>query len=159
MTNFSPLAAEICWRVWGTPANVSGYRVLAALLHGNLVVGISQTLHIEQRAPPIFDRAAITLGIGPHSSFKFLSTAKELYILMLLPTTTDMLLYLPEDLQNRSLVFTVTFMAFTNQCQVPRDHPRKICRIVVVFILCSQQLQHREITCSTVFPNKKIHRV
>jgi len=34
MVNFSLLAAEICWRVWGTPANVYGFRVLAALLHG-----------------------------------------------------------------------------------------------------------------------------
>ena len=42
--NFGPLAAEICWRVWGTPANFNGFRVLAALLHGILVVGVSQTL-------------------------------------------------------------------------------------------------------------------
>jgi len=30
--------------VWGTPANFDGFRVLAALLHGTLVVGVSQTL-------------------------------------------------------------------------------------------------------------------
>jgi len=30
--------------VWGTPANFNGFRVLAALLHGTLVVGVSQTL-------------------------------------------------------------------------------------------------------------------
>jgi len=42
--NFSPLAAEICWRVWGTPANLNGFRVLAALLHGTLVAGVSHTL-------------------------------------------------------------------------------------------------------------------
>jgi len=44
MVDFGPLAAEICWRVWGTPANFSGFLVLAALLHGTLVVGVSQTL-------------------------------------------------------------------------------------------------------------------
>jgi len=33
-----PLAAEIISLVWGTPANVNGFRVLAALLHGTLVV-------------------------------------------------------------------------------------------------------------------------
>jgi len=43
MVNFGPLTAEICWRVWGTPANFNGFRVLAALLHGTVVVGISQT--------------------------------------------------------------------------------------------------------------------
>jgi len=44
MVNFDPLAAEIHWRVWGTPAHFSGFCVLAALLHGTLVVAISQTL-------------------------------------------------------------------------------------------------------------------
>jgi len=34
-----PLAAE-------TPANFNGFRVLAALLHGTLVVGVSQTLRL-----------------------------------------------------------------------------------------------------------------
>jgi len=29
---------------FGTPANFNGFRVLAALLHGTLVVGVSQTL-------------------------------------------------------------------------------------------------------------------
>ena len=64
--NFGSLAAETCWRVWGTPVNFNGFRVLAALLHGTLEVGVSKLCGIEQRAPPIFDRAAITLGIGPH---------------------------------------------------------------------------------------------
>jgi len=44
MLNFGPLTVEICWRVWGTPANFNGFRVLAALLDGTLVVGVSQTL-------------------------------------------------------------------------------------------------------------------
>jgi len=34
MVNFSLLVAEICLRVWGTPANFNEFRVLAALLHG-----------------------------------------------------------------------------------------------------------------------------
>jgi len=44
MVNFDLLTAEICWRVWGTPANFSGFCVLAASLHGTLVVAVSQTL-------------------------------------------------------------------------------------------------------------------
>ena len=43
MVNFGLLAAEIVSLVWGTAANFSGFRVLAALLHGTLVVGVSQT--------------------------------------------------------------------------------------------------------------------
>ena len=70
MVNFGLLAAEIVSLVWGTPANFNGFCILAALLHGILAVGVSQTLGVEQRAPPIFGRATITLGIGPHSSIK-----------------------------------------------------------------------------------------
>jgi len=44
MVNFGPLAAEIGAVVWDTPANFNGFRVLAALLHGTPVSGISQTL-------------------------------------------------------------------------------------------------------------------
>ena len=44
MANYGLLAAEIRWRVLGTPANFSGFLVLGALLHGSLVVGVSQTL-------------------------------------------------------------------------------------------------------------------
>jgi len=31
-------------------------------------VTVSQTLRVEQRVPPMFGRATIRLGIGPHSS-------------------------------------------------------------------------------------------
>ena len=53
MVNFGPLAAEIVSGVWGTPATFNGFRVLAALL-----------------AQTMFGRATITLGIGPHFSFR-----------------------------------------------------------------------------------------
>jgi len=46
IVNFGPLTTEICWRVWGTPANFNGFRVLAALLHG--------TLHrVSKNVPPL----------------------------------------------------------------------------------------------------------
>jgi len=44
VVNFSPLAAEIVSLVWGTPGNFNGFRVMAALLHDTLVVGVIQTL-------------------------------------------------------------------------------------------------------------------
>jgi len=74
MVNFGPLTAEIGSGVWGTPANFNGFRVLAALLHGTLVAyWVSAKLcGVEQRAPLIFGRAAISLGIGPHSSYCFI---------------------------------------------------------------------------------------
>ena len=44
MANFGLLAAEIDLVVWGTPANFNGFRVVAALVCGTLIVGVSQTL-------------------------------------------------------------------------------------------------------------------
>jgi len=53
-------------------------RILAALLHGTPAAGVSQTLRrgtrngiaeLSQRAPPIFGRAAIMLGISPHFNY------------------------------------------------------------------------------------------
>jgi len=44
MVNFGLPVAEVGPVVWGTPANFNGFRVLAALLHGNQVVGVSQIL-------------------------------------------------------------------------------------------------------------------
>jgi len=75
MVNFGPLAAEIGSVVWGTQANFNGistgFRVLAALLHGTPAgpaVASAKLCGVEQRVQPIFRRAAIMLGIGPHSS-------------------------------------------------------------------------------------------
>ena len=33
IVNFGPLVAEICFRVWGTPANFNGFCILALLFH------------------------------------------------------------------------------------------------------------------------------
>jgi len=46
--NCGLLMAEIYWRVWGTPANFNGFCVLAVLLHGSLVVSISQTVALNR---------------------------------------------------------------------------------------------------------------
>ena len=48
MVNFGKLAAEIVWLVRGTPANFNGFRVLAALPHGTLLVGVSQTAALNR---------------------------------------------------------------------------------------------------------------
>jgi len=66
--NFGLLAAEIGPVVWDTPANFNGFRVLAALLSSSGCQPNFAALHIGRRAPPMFGRATITLGIGPHSS-------------------------------------------------------------------------------------------
>ena len=42
--------------------------IFAALLHSTAAARSAKVCRIEQREPPIFGRAAITLGIGPHSS-------------------------------------------------------------------------------------------
>ena len=60
MVNFGLLAAEIVSLVWDTPANFNGYCMAFQYWASAKLCGI------EQRAPPIFGRAAIMLGIGPH---------------------------------------------------------------------------------------------
>jgi len=45
MANFGPLTAEIGWRVWGTPANFNGFRVLPSLLQRRPSPEDHQTLH------------------------------------------------------------------------------------------------------------------
>jgi len=48
MVNFGLLAAEIVSLVWGIPGNFNGFCVLAALPHGTLVVGVSQTAALNR---------------------------------------------------------------------------------------------------------------
>jgi len=72
--NFGPLTAEIFSGVRSTRVNFNGFRILAALLHSNYWWASAKLCGIEQRAPSIFCRAAITLGIGPHSSFSIFFT-------------------------------------------------------------------------------------
>ena len=60
MVNFGLLTAEICWRVWGTPANFNGFRVLAALLHGALWAS-AKLCGVEQMAPPVFGQARVEM--------------------------------------------------------------------------------------------------
>ena len=69
--NFGPLPAEIGSLVWGTPANFNGFRVLAALLHGTLVVGVSQTAVLNRgchlysaERPSRWALAHILVGLG-----------------------------------------------------------------------------------------------
>ena len=49
MVNLGLLLAEICWRVWCTPANFNEFCVFAALLHDTLLVGVSQTAALNRR--------------------------------------------------------------------------------------------------------------
>jgi len=53
MVNFGPLAADIGWRVWVTPANFNGFCVLVALLHGSQVEGVSKTAALNGGATRI----------------------------------------------------------------------------------------------------------
>jgi len=70
MTKFSQLQNSFCVQILHSA-------ILTALLHSTQAVGVSQSLRhgtrngiteLSQRAPPIFGREAITLGIRPHCS-------------------------------------------------------------------------------------------
>jgi len=68
MVNIGPLAAEIVLPVWGIPDISTGYASWQSYCTVLQWV-LAKVCVVEHRAPPIFGRAAITLGIGPHSSF------------------------------------------------------------------------------------------
>jgi len=55
MVNISPIAAEICWRVWGTPAKFQRFRVLPALLQRRHSPEANQTLHDVWLLPGLVD--------------------------------------------------------------------------------------------------------
>jgi len=61
VTEFCQVQNSVCFQVLRSP-------ILTALLHGTRVGASAKLCGVEQRTPPIFDRAAITLGIGRHSS-------------------------------------------------------------------------------------------
>jgi len=65
MVNFDHLAAEICWRVWGTPANFNGFRVLAALLRRRRSAEANQTLHDVWPCPTLLHYIYISGGSCP----------------------------------------------------------------------------------------------
>jgi len=45
IVNFGPLTAEICWWLWGNPANFNEFRVLASLLQRRHWTEVNPTLH------------------------------------------------------------------------------------------------------------------
>ena len=71
MANFGPLAAEIGPIVWGTPANFNGCRTLASLLHGTLVVGVSQTLRRQIKGATYIRQGGHHVGHWPISWYLF----------------------------------------------------------------------------------------
>jgi len=69
MVNFGPLVAEIVLPVWGIPAISTGFASWQRYCTLLQQWALAKVCGVEHRAPHIFGRAAITLGIGPHSSF------------------------------------------------------------------------------------------
>ena len=85
MVNFGPLAAEILSLVWGTPGTFNGFRVLAALLHGTLVVGVSQTAALNRGRQLYSTGRPSRWALAHISSFFFISHHSACH----LPQLTD----------------------------------------------------------------------
>ena len=83
MVNFGPLAAEIFSLVWGTPC------VLAALLHGTLVVGVSQAAALN-RARHLYSAGRPSRWALAHISSRPFFAAQEQFFYRV-PTTIDRL--------------------------------------------------------------------
>ena len=90
MVNFGPLAAEIVSLVSDIPGNFNGFRVLAALLHGTLVVGVSQTAAFY-RGRPLYSAGRPsrwpTFVVKEWFTLDFVSGAKLFFLTGLLIST------------------------------------------------------------------------
>jgi len=69
MVNFSPLTAEICGQVWGTPANFNGFRILASLLQWRHSTEVNETLHDVWPSPGLGHYIYIFRGSCPVPEF------------------------------------------------------------------------------------------
>jgi len=62
MVNFGPLMAEICWRLWGTPANFNGFRVMASSLQRCRSTEANQTFHDVWPSPGLVHCIGLYMG-------------------------------------------------------------------------------------------------
>ena len=69
MVSFGLLAAAICWRVWGTPANFNRFHVLAALLQRRRSPAANQTLHDVWPSPGLVHYIYTFGGSSPLTEF------------------------------------------------------------------------------------------
>ena len=65
MANFGPLTAEMCWQIWGTPANFNGFRVLASLLQRRRSPEANQALHDLWPSPGLVHYIYIFVFFAP----------------------------------------------------------------------------------------------
>jgi len=130
MVNFGVLMAEICWWVWGTPANFNRFHVTAR--HSSS--GRQPNCGVEQTAPPAFGRTAIPLGIGPHSSFQLFSSSSTGSPLNIASTST---LFIPLILP----IYIQSCMLITHLFSQVVKYQSALCSICSHFIQCPQ-LQH-----------------
>jgi len=78
MVNFGPLAAEIGLVVWGTSSNFNGFCVLAALLHGTPVLGVSKILRRWTEGATYIWQGGHHVGHWPTFYFFFLFSSPTL---------------------------------------------------------------------------------
>jgi len=83
LTEFCPLQNSLFVQVLRSPM-LAGYCTALQQRSSAELCGVVQEMELgtfteQQRAPPIFDWAAITLGIGQHSSFRFFKDCRGIW--------------------------------------------------------------------------------
>jgi len=75
-----PLMAQIgSTGVWRTSANFNRFCILAALLHGTLAVGVSQTLRHWTDGATYIRQGGHHVGHWPHSSYSYCDFVRTLH--------------------------------------------------------------------------------
>jgi len=140
MVNFGPLAVEIGLPVWGTPANFNGFCILAALLHGSQVVGVSQTLRRwtedatyvwqgDQNWPSCWAFAHILVGSDSTQCFSYaVQCSKEIRVSSKVCVLFSGTLFKAVNLADVSVFFSLQYVHCWKCCQLnlTDDHPQFI---------------------------------
>jgi len=83
VVNFGVLAAEIGWRVWGTPSNFNRFRDLASLLQRRRSTEVNQTLYDVWLSPELAH--CIYIFVGSCSLIEFCHEQNSLCVQALRP--------------------------------------------------------------------------
>jgi len=87
---FGPVVAQIDLRVWNMPANCNKFRVLAALLHGTLLVGVSWTLRCWTQGATYTRQSGH--DVGPWPTFIVINNLQYIFLRNILLSLCNWLL-------------------------------------------------------------------
>jgi len=143
---FGPVVAQIDLRVWNMPANCNKFRVLAALLHGTLLVGVSWTLRCWTQGATYTRQSGH--DVGPWPTFIVINNLQYIFLRNILLSLCNWLL---NAFGSAEVVFKkyMDILHFMAACVADVDIIFSSCAFFVLhsFLLALSQPSHSQIGC------------